>query len=69
MVFERKKFIVTMTLCNGLNEVRCMEVYHPDSARKAALMWFRSSSKATSIRVQLDDGRELMNVVKKGGVQ
>lgn len=66
-MFVKKKFIITMTLCNGLNEVRCIEVFHPDSARKAAFMWFRSSSKATAIRVQFDDGREIMNVVKKGG--
>lgn len=66
---ERKEFILTITYYNGLNEVRRMSFYVPESARITALRWYRSCPQATAIRVQFDDGREIMNMVRKGGVQ
>lgn len=64
--FEKKDFILTITYCNGLNEVRRMKFYVPDSARTTALRWYRSCPQATAIRVQFDDGREIMNMVRRG---
>lgn len=64
---EKKDFILTITYCNGLNEVRRMRFYVPDSARTTALRWYRSCPQATAIRVQFSDGREIMNIVSKGG--
>ena len=67
--FVKKGYILTMTFCNGINEVRNMRFYCPDSAKITAMRWYRSCPQATAIRVQFDDGRELINVVKEGGVQ
>lgn len=66
---EKKEFILTITYCNGLNEVRRMNFYKSYSARTTALRWYRSCPQATAIRVQFDDGREIMNMVRKGGVR
>lgn len=66
---EKKQFILTITYCNGVSLVRRMNFYIPDSARITAMRWYRSCPQATAIRVQFDDGREIMNIVRKGGVQ
>lgn len=65
--FERKSFVLTITYCNGVNEVRRIKFYCPDSARTTAMRWYRNCPQATAIRVQFDDGREVLNVVRKGG--
>lgn len=66
---ERKRYILTITYSNGINEVRNIRFYSPDSARRTAMRWYRSCPQATAVRVQFDDGKEVMNVVKKGGAK
>lgn len=66
---EKRKYILTMTFCNGLNEVRNIRFFNPDAAKKSAMRWYRSCSQATAIRVQFDDGQEIINLVRKGGVK
>lgn len=65
----KRRFILTMTFCNGLNEVRNIRFCSPDLAKKSAMRWYRSCPLATAIRVQFDDGQEVINLVKKGGVK
>ena len=66
---EKMGYILTITYCNGFNEVRNIRFYNPDAAKRTAMRWYRSCPQATAIRVQFDDGREVINVVRKGGVK
>lgn len=66
---EKRRYVLTITYCNGINEVRNIRFFNPDTAKRTALRWYRSCPQATAIRVQFDDGREVINVVKIGGVK
>ena len=66
---EKKLYVLTITWCNGVSLVRRIRFYCPDAAKQSALRWYRSCPQATAIRVQFDDGREVMNIVRMGGVK
>ena len=66
---EKLLYVLTITYCNGVSLVRRIRYYSPDAAKESAMRWYRSCPQATAIRVQFEDGREVVNVVRMGGVK